>query len=96
MGSGGPLTSFFLGSYWYCRGALPLRDGIQRGGFVALGGADVDDDDEHTRGGWSPSEAILAAFPPSKLLPRQPSVSLLLCFISPHRHPLGTPSGPFL
>ena len=36
----------------------------------------VDVDDEHAGGGWSPPEAIPAAFPPSDLLRRQPSVSL--------------------
>ena len=36
----------------------------------------VDVDDEHAGGGWSPPEAIPAAFPPSDLLWRQPSVSL--------------------
>jgi hypothetical protein len=51
MGSSDPLTSFFLGSYCYCRGDLPLGDGSQRGvKFVALGGADVVDDDEHIGG----------------------------------------------
>ena len=36
----------------------------------------VDVDDEHAGGGWSPSEAIPAAFPPSDLLRRQPPDSL--------------------
>ena len=36
----------------------------------------VDVDDEHAGGGWSPPEAIPAAFPPSDLLRRQPSDSL--------------------
>jgi hypothetical protein len=37
---GGPLTSFFLGSSWYYRGALPLGDDSQGGGkFAAMGGA---------------------------------------------------------
>ena len=39
----------------------------------------VDVDDEHAGGGWSPSEVIPAAFPPSDLLRRQPSVSLFSC-----------------
>ena len=38
----------------------------------------VDVDDEHAGGGWSPPEVIPAAFPPSDLLRRQPSVS---CFL---------------
>jgi hypothetical protein len=29
VGSSGPLTFFFLGSTWYCRGFLLLGDGIQ-------------------------------------------------------------------
>jgi hypothetical protein len=33
------LSSFFLGSIWYYRGALPLGAGSQGGGnFIALGG----------------------------------------------------------
>ena len=44
-------------------------------------GLDVGVDDEHARGGWSPPEAIPAAFPPSDLLRRQPSVSLFRGFL---------------
>ena len=42
----------------------------------------VDVDDEHAGGRWSPPEVIPAAFPPSDLLRRQPSVScfVVLCF----------------
>jgi hypothetical protein len=37
---GSPFYFFFLGSYWYCRGALHLRNGSQgRGKFAAMGGA---------------------------------------------------------
>jgi hypothetical protein len=59
-------------------------------------GVAVDGDDEHDKGGWSPSEAIQAAFPPSEILQRHPFVSLFLCFRSPRRHPSGTPRGPFI
>ena len=41
----------------------------------------VDVDDEHAGGGWSPPEVILAAFPPSDLLRRQPSDSLFCGFV---------------
>jgi hypothetical protein len=52
--------------------------------LLIMGGSngDEDVDDEHAGGGWSPPEAIPAAFPPSDLLRRQPSVScfVVLCF----------------
>ena len=47
-------------------------------------GAAVDDDedgaDAFTGGGWSPPEAILAAFPSSDLRRRWPADSLFMCF----------------
>jgi hypothetical protein len=51
--------------------------------LLIMGGSngDEDVDDEHAGGGWSPPEAIPAAFPPSDLLRRQPSVSLFRGFV---------------
>ena len=51
--------------------------------LLIMGGSngDEDVDDEHAGGGWSPPEAIPAAFPPSDLLRRQPSDSLFHGFL---------------
>ena len=51
--------------------------------LLIMGGSngDEDVDDEHAGGGCSPPEAIPAAFPPSDLLWRQPSVSLFRGFV---------------
>lgn len=61
-------------------------------------GADlaVDVDDEHAGGGWSPPGVIPAAFPPSDLLRRQPSVSLFRGFVSRRRPLLEKARGPFI
>ena len=61
-------------------------------------GADlaVDVDDEHAGGGWSPPGVIPAAFPPSDLLRRQPSVSLFRGFVSRRRLPIEKARGPFI
>ena len=56
----------------------------------------VDVDDEHAGGGWSPPEVIPAAFPPSDLLRRQPSVSLFRGFVFLRRLLSRNARGPFL
>ena len=43
-------------------------------------GVDEEDDDDHTGGGWSPPEAIPAAFPPSNLRQRRSANSLFMYF----------------
>jgi hypothetical protein len=52
--------------------------------WVDEDGDAVDDDedgvDAFTGGGWSPPEAIPAAFPPFDLHRRQPANSLFMCF----------------
>jgi hypothetical protein len=66
--------------------------------LLIMGGSngDEDVDDEHTGGGWSPPEAIPAAFPPSDLLRRQPSVSLFRGFVFLRRLLPENVGGPFL
>ena len=56
----------------------------------------VDVDDEHAGGGWSPPEAIPAAFPPSDLLRRQPSDSLFRGSVFLRRLLSRNARGPFL
>ena len=46
-------------------------------------GADAGVDDALAGGGWSPSEVIPAAVPPSELRRRRPADSLFWCFRSP-------------
>ena len=56
----------------------------------------VDVDYEHAGGGWSPPEAIPAAFPPSDLLRRQPSDSLFRGSVFLRRLLSRNVMGPFL
>ena len=56
----------------------------------------ADVDDEHAGGGWSPPEAIPAAFPPSDLLRRQPSFSLFRGSVFLRRLLPENVGGPFL
>jgi hypothetical protein len=48
-------------------------------------GVDKYYDEDHTGGGWSQPETILAVFPPSDLHRRRPSDSLFMCFYLRHR-----------
>jgi hypothetical protein len=66
--------------------------------LLIMGGSngDEDVDDEHAGGGWSPPEAIPAAFPPSDLLRRQPSDSLFRGFVFLRRLLSRNARGPFL
>ena len=55
--------------------------GVDEDGAAVDGDGDDDvDDDDHTGGGWSPPEAIPAAFPPSDLRRQWPADSLFMCF----------------
>jgi hypothetical protein len=60
------------------------------------GGVDEDVDDDHARGGWSPSEPIPALFPPSDLRWWPPADSLFMCFRSPPSCVLRSRREPFL